>query len=76
MIVMTKKRWMYLLTIIIAVSFNSFYATWPEFKDQVPDIIWTVVNTILGVCVAIIRVWGVFSGLPTEVDDIKPESKD
>lgn len=70
---MTKKKWLYLLTIVVAIVFNTLYSEWGEMKAYVSDITWTVTNIFLGIIVGLIRVLGVFFGLPTTVDAVEEQ---
>lgn len=70
---MTKKKWLYLLTAIVAIVFNTLYSEWGEMKAYVSDITWTVTNIFLGIIVGLIRVLGVFFGLPTTIDAVEEQ---
>ena len=70
---MTKKKWLYLLTIVVAIVFNTLYSEWGEMKAYVSDTTWTVANIFLGIVVGLIRVLGVFFGLPTTVDAVEEQ---
>lgn len=70
---MTKKKWLYLLTAIVAIVFNTLYSEWGEMKAYVSDTTWTVTNIFLGIVVGLIRVLGVFFGLPTTVDAVEEQ---
>lgn len=70
---MTKKKWLYLLTAIVAIVFNTLYSEWSEMKAYVSDTTWTVTNIFLGIIVGLIRVLGVFFGLPTTVDAVEEQ---
>jgi ABC-type sulfate transport system permease component len=70
---MTKKKWLYLLTIVVAIVFNTLYSEWGEMKAYVSDTTWTVTNIFLGIVVGLIRVLGVFFGLPTTVDAVEEQ---
>ena len=70
---MTKKKWLYLLTIVVAIVFNTLYSEWGEMKAYVSDTTWTVTNIFLGIIVGLIRVLGVFFGLPTTVDAVEEQ---
>lgn len=70
---MTKKKWLYLLTAIVAIVFNTLYSEWSEMKAYVSDTTWTVTNIFLGIVVGLIRVLGVFFGLPTTVDAVEEQ---